>query len=611
MRLARTFVISFLALFSVLTGACASDQPLPMHEAFVPSVAHEDAGVISVTWQIRQSYYLYRDYLSATTGDGQPIALETIPGTKKEDPNFGSTEVYYDTAKATFRSDARVIRLTYQGCQEHGLCYPPVTQIIDASSLEMTEEDPLNPFSSAVREGNGKPRDASSLAESAKVTGLFKLADTAATTQVDTLMADGGLAWVLLGFLGFGALLAFTPCVFPMYPIVAAMLAHDGERLSPTRSFTLSSAYVLGLAVAFGLLGMVAAWSGQNLQIALQSRAVILAVGLIFVILALSNFGLFELQLPASIRNRFSSAGRQRGSFGGAAVLGFSSAAVVGPCVTAPLAGALLYIARTGDVLVGALALFFLGIGKGIPLIAIATLGGGALPKAGAWMENVRHLFGFMFLGTAIWLVAPTIPEKYTLLPWAVLAISFAVFSGVFNPGGRTGRFTTLTLSIGFVSLLWGGLLFVGFSLGSNDPLQPLSSLKERSHTSALQEVSKMDFSPVASLSGLSAMIAEAGKPTLVYVTADWCVTCRTIERTVFKDPQVATALTQVELATVDVSNLDEEKQRLLKTLEVVGPPTMLFLNSDSAEPAGTRLVGDIDAPALARAAAVAAGVPR
>ncbi|MCZ4088782.1 sulfite exporter TauE/SafE family protein [Ensifer psoraleae] len=246
------------------------------------------------------------------------------------------------------------------------------------------------------------------------------------------------------------------------------------------RGFVLASSYVLALAAAFGLVGIAAAWSGQNLQLLLQSPAVIGSVAVLFVLLALSNFGLFHIQVPAAIGSRLNGGRRNGGSVCGAALLGLSSAFLIGPCVTAPLAGALLYIARTGDVATGALALFALGLGKGIPLIAMATIGGKALPRAGAWMEDVRRLFGFLFLGTATWLATPLVPERFILLPWAVLALAFGVYAGAFDRLRISRGYAVLTHSAGIVSLLWGSLLLAGFGLGASDPLTPLGPLRGR-----------------------------------------------------------------------------------------------------------------------------------
>lgn len=591
------------ALMVAILPARALEAPLPMDEAFVPAVVRNADGRLTITWKIADGYYLYRDFLSAKGDDDQPLPLETGPGRIKDDPGFGTTEVYYGEAAASLSKAPKTVRLTYQGCQDGGLCYPPTTRTIDTLAMTIGKADRGFAFAPAQNIDRETEPGAG-----------FSIATDGNASTVDRLMTSGGLVLLLVGFLGFGMLLAFTPCVFLMYPIVAAMLTREGEGLTAGRGFMLASAYVLALATAFGLLGIAAAWSGQNLQIVLQSPVAIGVVAALFVLLALSSFGLFHVRLPAAIGNRLSG-GRQRGgSVGAAALLGFSSAFLIGPCVTAPLAGALLYIARTGDIAVGALALFALGIGKGIPLIVMATIGGRALPRAGKWMESVRHVFGFAFLGTAVWLATPLVPERFLLLPWAVLALAFGIYAGAFE-GVRPARgYGVLARLAAVISLLWGSFLLAGFALGASDPLTPLGALKGAAATGGVATIQKSDFTKVSSVVELSSFLdtAAADKlPTLVYVTADWCVTCGTIERSVLTAPDVVAHLDGVRLASLDVSILDAENGALMRSLAVVGPPTMIFFDSSKQEAADTRLVGEITAASLANAARIAKGGPR
>ncbi|MDZ7872862.1 MAG: protein-disulfide reductase DsbD [Rhizobium sp.] len=608
MQLLRHLAIFFsVLLFSGI--AIAQTAPLQMDEAFRPSLSRISATEVAVTWEIEPGYYLYREYLSAKSDDGSPLKLETPDGKIKEDPGFGSTEVYYDTARATLVSDASTIELTYQGCQDGGLCYPPVTKTIDMASLQFSNSEHGGPISA--------PASIASQSEWSAFSSQkpdFALAQDEVTTGVDGLLARGGLPLLLVGFVGFGVLLAFTPCVFPMYPIVAAMLSRQGGPLSPSRSFILSSVYVGALALAFGLFGMVAAWSGQNLQFALQSTTATMVIASLFVILALSNFGLFEIQLPAGFSNRLSSGGRRGGSLGGAAMLGFTSAFLIGPCVTAPLAGALLYIARTGDVLIGAAALFALGLGKGLPLILMATLGGKALPRAGAWMASIRSAFGFGFIGTAIWMVSPLLPETLVLFAWACLAVSVGVFLWQMRVASASPGAAVISRSVATVSIAWGALLLVGVGLGARDPLAPLEPLTMKTEVGqTTREIAKSDFEAVASLQALTSMLGEASaenRPSLVYVTADWCVTCRAIERTVLPDDSVSAALDGARLLTIDMSATSSETNELLKSLNAIGPPTMIFFDHERQEVAGTRLVGDVTIDKLAASARAAKGTP-
>jgi thiol:disulfide interchange protein DsbD len=614
--LAFTFAMLTLVgmtLAGVVTPAVATQTPLEMDQAFKVSVEQAADNRAVILWTINDGDYLYRDYLSAEDSAGNKLELQTLPGKVKDDPNFGSTEIYYSTATASVLNAPQTFRLTYQGCQEDGLCYPPTTKVVDMATLSLAGDDAgkglfsqrgfaaagkaSNAFSSAASTGNAidRPDD----------NGSFTLADEHAETAIDRMLSDGGLALLLAGFLGFGVLLAFTPCVFPMYPIVAAMLAREGENLTARRGFTLSSAYVLALACAFGLLGMAAAWSGQNLQVALQSTTTVASIAILFVVLALSNFGLFHLQLPAFISARFSKGKTRAGTVPGAMALGFSSALLIGPCVTAPLAGALLYIARTGDIAIGAAALFALGLGKGIPLVIIATASGKALPKAGMWMEKVRQIFGFLFLATALWLATPLMPQPLVLLGWAVLALCFGVFAFTAASGTQGSGVSVISRSAGLASIIWAALLFVGLGLGASDPLAPLKPLLSGNGPQAVARIEKSDFAKVGSLADLRNRIASSpgNEPTLVYVTADWCVTCRTIERSLLTSPDVVDALGKVNLVSLDLTQLNDDKQAMLSALGVIGPPTMVFLTAKRREPAATRLVGEFSTSDLAASA--------
>ncbi len=591
------FAIAMLAAISSPAGAM--DAPLDMDRAFEVKVGQADDGSAVIRWTITDGYYLYREYFDAEDLSGNKLVIKTSSGTVKDDPNFGSTEIYYSAATAAVIQAPEKFRITYQGCQDKGLCYPPTTKTVDMATLSISGE---NPFSSgglaAVSQAPAAFKNASQ--------ENFVLADDNARTSVDRMMADGGVALLLAGFLGFGLLLAFTPCVFPMYPIVATMLAREGERLTARRGFALSSWYVIAFASVFGLLGMAAAWSGQNLQIALQSTYAVGAISVLFVILALSNFGLFHIQLPAAISTSLGRSSEGAGTIAGAMVLGFSSALLIGPCVTAPLAGALLYIARTGDIAIGAAALFALGLGKGIPLVIMATASGKVLPKAGIWMEKVRQVFGFIFLATALWLAKPLISEQLVLLGWAIITLYFGVFSLSAAPGPAASGASVISRATGLAFILWAVVLFLGLGIGATDPLTPLKVLRTANVSSTAEPVIKKDdFTRVGSITDLASRINDVSGqiPTLLYVTADWCVTCRTIEQSVLTSPDVIEALTGMKLLSVDLTTLDADRRALLSALKVIGPPTMLFLDNSRTEPASTRLIGEFSASDLAGSA--------
>ncbi len=574
--------------------------------------AGRDGSDIAIRWQLEDGYYLYREYLSVTGVGGKPLEIATPPGVIKEDPGYGSTEVYYGTATATVGGPVTgSLNVTYQGCQDGGLCYPPTTVEIDAATLEPKSDTGKSGLQTALQSQAAFPLV--SKAPKAADSSSIRISDQSTNGVVGSLLDRGGVLFLIVGFLGLGVLLAFTPCVFPMYPILAATLTREGESLSTGRGFALSSTYVLALAAAFSLFGVVAAWWGQSFQIALQSTTATLVVAAIFVALALSSFGLFELQLPSFLRNRLAPRRGSGGSLASSAALGFSSALVIGPCVTAPLAGALLYIAQTGDVVLGATALFALGVGKGIPLILMGTFGSGLLPRAGQWMERVRHVFGFLFLATAVWLVERLLPAGTGLLLWSVLAITFAVFIGAFDQmRPEAGGATRLAKSAGMLAGLYGVILGIGGLSGATDPLKPLATIAAARSGDATpaRAIGKDSFQSIASAADLSSLLRADGPaaPTLVYFTADWCVTCRVIERSVLPDATVADALDGVRLVSVDLSEITEANQSLMKELQVVGPPTMLFLDRDNQEVQDTRLVGEITADTVTVSASSAKG---
>lgn len=478
MKKAVLGILGMLAIQAFALASAWGDEPLPVDRAFAVSASRAPGGSLSVEWDIADGYYLYRDRIAARTPDGAALAVETSPGLVKDDPNFGPSEIYYDRAGAVLPDPGSgPVELTYQGCQEDGICYAPETRLVDPVTLAVSDPAPLGAYPAVNWETEGVSLAAEAGAKKAAGSAGFELA--ADDGLIPSLLGKGGTFLVLAMFLLFGLLLAFTPCVFPMYPILAGALAREGERLTSGRGFVLSAAYVFGLASAFALLGAAAGWSGQNLQMVLQSSWTTGVIVAVFIGLALSMFGLFELQLPSAWTSRIAArTGRRGGSTGSAAVLGFSSALIVGPCVTAPLAGALLYIAQTGDTVLGAAALFALGIGKGLPLLVLGAFGGRALPRAGAWMEQVKRVFGFAFLSTAIWLATPLVPPGVDLALWAVLLIGLASF--VFSATLPAGLTLTAGRALGSISLIYGAILMIGAAAGATDPLKPLAVFADR-----------------------------------------------------------------------------------------------------------------------------------
>lgn len=579
----RFFAILTTFIMVVLSSALAAG-PLPVDDAFRLSVSKDGDNRLVLNWQISEGYYLYRDHIEAKDVKGEAVAVDTQPGVAKDDPNFGRLEVYYTRTSASIPVGNEPIQLTYQGCQEDGICYRPETRTIDPVTLAVSSQ-----MGKAFTQGS-----AFTAAAPADQGKAFALAPEKG--MIESLLDQGGSALVIAAFLAFGVLLAFTPCVFPIYPIVAGTLAREGEKLTARRGFVLSSTYVVSLALGFAVIGAIAGWSGQNLQMVLQSKWMALALAGIFTLLALSMFGLFQLQLPSSWVSAISAkTGQRTGSKRSAAILGFSSVLIVGPCVTAPLAGALLYIAQTANVALGASALFALGIGKGLPLIAFATLGAGTLPRAGAWMEMFKQVFGFGFLATAIFMAAPLLPSGVDMVLWALLLFGVASFAFLKIPGR-----SVVARTIGTTAFVYGVILMLGVASGGRDPLQPLAALVNRDVNHKLAE---LRFAPVDTVSALQEKLdaARGDKPTLVYFTADWCVSCSTVERRVLPDAGVKKALGGYQLIKADVSDLNSGNADLMAKLKVAGPPTMVFFNNASKEPEGTRLVGDVSSATIER----------
>ncbi|MFU2208935.1 protein-disulfide reductase DsbD [Solidesulfovibrio sp. C21] len=570
-----TYILAFIVGLILLPAAAPAKTPAPADAVFRLSVLRGGGGDILCTWDIDPGHYLYRDRIEVRTSDGKAVPLALPPGVEKVDPTFGTTRVYHDhvsvpIARAALPASG-AIQVTYQGCAEHGVCYPPVHKSIDLATLM------VSPGKKSLASETALP------------------AEPAQTTpgKTDGALASslsGGLPAMSLSFLGFGLLLAFTPCVFPMVPILSGMLARSGQELSIRKGLVLSAAYVLAMALAYAALGVVAAWSGQNLQVMLQRPGTIVLMGLVFVALALSMFGLYDLALPASLAARLSRiTGRAGGSVGGAALLGFGSALIVGPCVTPPMAAALLYVAQTGDVARGAAALFALGLGMGIPLLAFGLFGGKLLPKSGAWLVTVKQVFGFLFLGLAIWMFGRVLPGPVTRGLWGILAIAAGVWFGLLRSHGYGMR-----LAGGGIAL--GGVLLLTVSLGVFPFSCPLAICAGA--PAASTDTASGYFRKVRTVDGFDAAMAEArakGQPILVDFSADWCVVCREIDREVMADAAVAPRLGNVSILRVDVTADTPESRALMRRFDVVGPPTMLFVNAHTGrEIDNSRSVGAV-----------------
>lgn len=575
-RYHRLAIIVFLMLCgsSVLAAETISnDDFLPVEQAFAYDVSTNADETLTISWDIAPGYYLYRHQLKFE-GDTQPVAAVRIPdGEPIEDEFFGKSEVYHDQLTVTVDpGQARTLNIVWQGCAEAGLCYPPQQAALNLAGYDLGSE-------------NSSPA-------------------LAADQSLAASLAGGNTVWVLSVFFGLGLLLVFTPCVLPMVPILTSLIVGSGARGG--RGFVLSVAYVLPMAATYALLGVAAALAGTSLQAVLQTPWVLGAFALVFVALALSMFGVYELQLPASLRDRLTNASnRQRGgSLGGAAVMGVLSALLVGPCMTAPLAGALLYIADSGNAALGGSALFALGLGMGAPLVLAGGVGARILPRPGTWMTGIKVVFGFVLLGTAIWFVERVVADNVTAGLWGawLVAIGVTLYDLAVQPSAPATPTRVISRVASLLIGLWGGLLIVGAAGGADSIRQPLTfaSGPVAKTTSSAEQGNFMDrFEGVADLDDLNAKIDKAsanGRWTLVDFYADWCISCEVIEAEVFGNSEVQQALGNFQLLRPDVTANDATDRALMQHFNIIGPPTILLIGPDGHERRAARVVGELGA---------------
>nr|HNH64098.1 protein-disulfide reductase DsbD [Thauera aminoaromatica] len=417
--------------------------------------------------------------------------------------------------------------------------------------------------------------------------------------DIARLLSGASVPIILLSFFGFGLLLAFTPCTFPMIPILSGIIVGQGNKVSHTRAFVLSLAYVLGMAVTYALAGVAAGMTGTMLSAALQNVWVLSAFALMFVLLSLSMFGFYELQLPSTLQSKLADTAShgKGGHLGGVTLMGVLSALIVGPCVAAPLAGALLYIAQTGDAVLGGWALFAMGLGMGAPLLAVGVASRSLLPKVGPWMEGVKKAFGVMLLAVALWMITPVIPPLATMLGWAALLLFSAIFLHAIDPlPPQAKSWQRFWKGAGVVLLLAGAAILVGALAGSRDPLQPLSVLRAQ----AAAPVDVPQFEKVDSIAELDARLATTDRPVLLDFYADWCVSCKEMERFTFSDAAVAARMGHMLLLKADVTANTDEHKALLKRFGLFGPPGILFFDGQGKERAGLRVVGFMKAEPFA-----------
>jgi thiol:disulfide interchange protein DsbD len=571
---------------AVLRGAKSSgDQFLQPDQAFRFDATAEGTDQVRLNWEIADGYYLYRTRIKVITASpaAQLGALQMPAGQIKNDEYFGKQEIYHQelralvpVARAGVGSLDLPLKVTYQGCAEAGLCYPPITK-------ELTVHLPAR--TAAVTGGT-----------SGMGAGAARGANAPAEQDWFAALIRGGNPLVMLGwFYVAGLLLAFTPCVLPMVPILAGIIAGNGNPVTTGRAFALSLTYVLGMALTYTLAGIAGAAAGSQIQTLFQQWWVLTLFAALFVVLALSMFGAFTLQMPTAIQSRIAQLSNRQsaGTFGGVAIMGALSALIVTTCVGPALVGALLVISQTGQIARGGGALFAMSIGMGTPLLIVGASAGKLLPKAGPWMETVKKLFGVMMLAVAVWMLARVVPERVALLLWAVpaLVLGWLLWR---EARGRAAAVWTVRAA-GVAAGLYAMVLATGAALGGTDPLAPIPALASHSR--------QLPFRPITSVAELERAVGEAraqGRGVLVDFSADWCTSCKEMERYTFTDPRVQAALGAAVLLRADVTANNADDQALLKHFNIIGPPTIAFYNKDGEERARYRVVGYMKAEAFA-----------
>jgi len=601
MRFVLLLLLSLLAPVShassfldKLPGLGGSQQAtfLPPDQAFVLQVRARDADTLQADFTIAPGYYLYRDKISFTVAEGATkiTAVKLPEGELKQDPNFGATVVYHQSFQAEIklnRSSKEAVHLalntSYQGCSDKGLCYPSQDKVLQLDLPRASQStQTLPPTSSDTR--TAVAIEMPPQTDNSKIAQLFK----------------SGSFWLITTFFfGAGLLLALTPCVFPMIPILSGIIVGRGHQITRMHAFLLSLTYVLGMAITYAAAGIVAGLTGDLISNALQTPWVLGSFAALFVLLSLSMFGFYELQLPSAWQSKLSDTSNRLhgGHLSGVFVMGALSAVIMGPCVAAPLAGALLYISQTHDAVLGGVALFALALGMGAPLLLIGTSAGALLPRAGAWMDGVKRIFGVMLLALAIWIIQPLLPVAAQMLLWGILLIFSAIYLHALEAlAQQANGWHKLRKGLGLLMLLVGIAYLVGALSGARDLLRPLDSVcavcKADTQTSA-----PLAFTRINGLADLRQRVAKAnGQIVMLDFYADWCVSCKEMERLTFTDPAVQSRLKSAILLQADVTQNSAEDKELLKKFGLYGPPGLLFFDVQGKELADFRVVGYQDA---------------
>ncbi|HVV68016.1 MAG TPA: protein-disulfide reductase DsbD [Gammaproteobacteria bacterium] len=573
-----------LLLLSCSIWGSAPQQPLPVDKAFPFSAELFGNDTVLLHWNTVPDHYLYRDrfkfkILSPTTASIGSIIYPS--GKPKQDEIFGKYEVYPGELTLPIpiikaNPEKTVLEVTFQGCAEDGYCYPPTTHQMNINFTTRTVTTDL--ISTTTVNNNTASNQEQKFSQ---------------------ILSNSHLITIFFAFIGFGILLSFTPCVLPMLPILSGIIVGHRENITTGKALRLSFVYVLSMAITYAVAGVLVGMLGGSVQAWFQKTWVLVLFSALFVALALSFFGFYQLRMPRKLEELITqfSGHQKKGHYIGVAIMGCLATLIVSPCVTPALVGVLGYIGQTGDATLGGIALFALGLGMGLPIMIVGTAGGKLLPKAGAWMKTLEAVFGVVFLGMAIFMLDRVIPSTVSLLLWAALLIVSAIYMGALSPTVNHG-WGKLWKGLGLVFLVYGILMMVGVAEGNDDPFKPLTLTAK----AAISGTNEALFTRIKSLDDLNHAVLEAKsqhKPVFLDFYADWCLSCQEMKRYTFKDPAVLAALKPFVVLQADVTANDAVDKTLMQHFQVIAPPTLLFFNPQGEQMKNATLVGKIDSKIL------------
>lgn len=562
-----------------------SDEPLPVDQAFAYSVVAIDANTLRASWNVHPEYYLYHDKFFIDIKGAEFGDIDFPKGKIKDDEFFGKVEVHkgvfsVDIPLKNIQSSKVSFVAKFQGCWLGGICYPPVEKTTD---ITLPAPDEV----STVETVKTPPKSAPNTTTNAPLNN---------TNKIVALLQKDDILWVLASFFGFGLLLSLTPCVFPMIPILSGIIVGQKGEVSTKKALMMSIVFVLAMSVTYSIAGVLAGYFGENLQALFQTPWVLILFSAVFVLLAFSMFGYYEISVPSGLQNKINNISNKQegGNLIGVAVMGFLSALIVGPCVAPPLAGALIYIGQTGDATLGGLSLFVMSLGMGAPLLLVGA-GVSKLPKAGGWMENIKYVFGILMLAVAIWLLDRIISPYISLILWASLFTLSPMAMGVLNSLTNTATaWQRIFKGVGLLVLIYGLLLWGLVARGGGDMLAPLSGYG----ANVQAENTHIAFEKIKSNDDLNQVLAKTQGNNQVVILdfyADWCIACKELERFVFSDREVVSKMRNVIALQADVTTNDAIDKALMKRFDVIGPPSILFFKG-GVESISQRIVGEIDA---------------